>query len=184
MDDRQKILDRLKRKEQEIQALEERLRAARTYVQALHDILKLLGEDATATPESRGQPPPETALRVGSSVDLARQAILKQGAAMHINALVEALGKDASRESRISLASSLAAYVRKGEIFTRPAPNTFGLAELGHKTAEEDDGPPAGFGHVAPKVPPKLSPTHHVTPEPKGPRDDDIPLQCDRRQPK
>ena len=35
MDDRQKIQERLRKKEQEVQALEDRLRTARTYVQAL-----------------------------------------------------------------------------------------------------------------------------------------------------
>jgi hypothetical protein len=34
--------------------------------------------------------------------------------------------------NRSALSGSIAAYVRKGEIFTRPAPNTFGLLELGN----------------------------------------------------
>jgi hypothetical protein len=34
----------------------------------------------------------------------------------------------------------LAAYVRRGEIFTRPSPNTFGLLELGHDN-EADASP-------------------------------------------
>jgi hypothetical protein len=152
MDDRQKIQDRLRKKEQEIQGLEERLRNARTYLSALQDILKLLGdnEDRPAANSSRAS------LRAGSGVDQARQVILRSGAPVHISALVEAMGQD-TREGRISLASSLAAYVRKGEIFTRPAPNTFGLIELGHRAAtRQEDAPPAGFGQMSPPV----SPSH------------------------
>jgi hypothetical protein len=145
MDDRQKIQDRLKKKGQEIQGLEERLRTARTYVTALQDILKLLGSNE----QEREPPVSRTILRAGSSVDQARQAILKSGAPVHISALADAIGQD-TREGRISLASSIAAYVRKGEIFTRPAPNTFGLVELGHKTTvEHNEGPPAGFGQLS-----------------------------------
>jgi hypothetical protein len=177
MDDRQKIQDRLKKKEQEIQGLEERLRTARTYVTALQDILKLLGgdEDVAAAPNAS-----RAILRAGSSVDQARQTILRNGAPVHISALADAIGQD-TREGRISLASSLAAYVRKGEIFTRPAPNTFGLVELGHKTIpEEEDGPPAGFGQIVPKVapkppPPVAAPAQKLQ-QPEEPIDDDIPF--------
>jgi len=151
MDDRQKIHDRLRKKEQEVQALEERLRTARTYIQALQDVLKLLDGEKSQEAGAGVVTSTEPVLRPGSSVHKARVAILTASAPMHINALAEAIGGDSSREGRISLASSLAAYVRKGEIFTRPAPNTFGLVELGHKTIpDEDDGPPAGFGQTVP----------------------------------
>jgi hypothetical protein len=163
MDDRRKILDRLKKKEQEIEGLEERLRAARVYLQALHDILKLLDDEVM--PQAPGSS--KTGLRAGSGVDQARQIILKSGAPVHISALAAGIGQD-TKEGRVSLGSSLAAYVRKGEIFTRPAPNTFGLVELGHKIASDEEGPPAGFGQVvsepAPGVPPNPSPgsnRHH-----------------------
>jgi hypothetical protein len=147
MDDRQKIQDRVRKKEQEVQGLEERLRTARTYLQALQDIVKILDGDGKVGTSALA--PSEPTLRAGSSVDRARQAILKNGVPMRINALADAIGVDNSREGRISLASSLAAYVRKGEIFTRPAPNTFGLVELGHETSvSEDIGPPPGFGQT------------------------------------
>lgn len=151
MDDREKIEERLRKKEQEILALEDRLRVARVYVQALHDVLKLL-EGAVSSPPLSPIAPGNTekVLRSGSAVAQARQVILKRGQPVHISALLEELGKDSSRESRASLASSLAAYVRRGEIFTRPAPNTFGLVELGHKPVreDEDDQPPPGFGSI------------------------------------
>jgi hypothetical protein len=199
MDDRQKILERLRKKEQEIEGLEERLRTARTYVQALNDILKLLTDEDL----SDGTSTQKTGLRAGSAVDQARQLILKNGSAVHISVLAAAIGQD-TKEGRISLASSLAAYVRKEEIFTRPAPNTFGLVELGHKTvAEETDGPPAGFGQTRPaaqaarqppnpnampsfgrstpgETPPAtprpVPKVHEPAPNSDGPIDDDIPF--------
>lgn len=140
MSERDVIRDRLRKKEQEIQALEDKLRAARIYVQALQDILKVVDKGA-------GTASAETVLRPGSSVSRARDVILAAGKPVHINDLLEALGKDGTREGRASLTSSLAAYVRREEIFTRPAPNTFGLIELGHsEVAVEEPEPPKGFG--------------------------------------
>ena len=140
MNERQKIEDRLRKKEQELQVLEEKSRNARVYVQALRDIIKLLDNEPEGTPA-------ETALRPGSAVAQAREVILRRSEPVHVNDLMEALGRESTRESRASLTSSLASYVRRGEIFTRPAPNTFGLVELGHTTALDDSPePPSSFG--------------------------------------
>jgi hypothetical protein len=146
VNDRKKIEERLQKKESEIQNLEERLRAARVYVQALQDVLKLLG--TVEETETVIHPTKTATLRTGSAVDQARQVILNRGMPVHVTALLEAMGKDTGAESRVSLASSLAAYVRRGEIFSRPAPNTFGLLELGHLGGEEAEEPPSGFGKV------------------------------------
>ena len=87
----------------------------------------------------------------------AREIILERGEPVHLDELLNAMGRDVTRESRASLVGSIAAYVRKDDIFTRPAPNTFGLIELGHTTSdegEEDDEPPAGFGRAPVAVDP------------------------------
>jgi hypothetical protein len=168
MDERRKIEDKLRKKEQEVQGLEERLKTARVYVQALQDVLKLLAASTT---------PPGTsvsALKAGSTVAQARDVILERGEPVHITALLDAMGKDASRENRASLVSSLAAYVRRGEIFTRPAPNTFGLVELGHVEEEQPDEqePPPTFGRASPMestpqpAPPPRAPTPPGPPKP------------------
>jgi septal ring factor EnvC (AmiA/AmiB activator) len=136
MTERARIADRLKRKEQEIQSFEEKIRSARIYVQALRDVLKML------------DPGSETVLRAGSAVTQARDVIMRAKMPVHINDILEQLGKEVTREGRASLTSSLAAYVRRGDIFTRTAPNTFGLIELGHEPTEDEPlKPPAGFGH-------------------------------------
>ncbi len=165
MEERKIIHEKLKKKEQEIQTLEEKLRSARIYVQALQDVLKLVDSDSTV---EHG----ESALKAGSAVNKARETILRRGKPVHINDLLEAVGKDVTRESRASLTSSIAAYVRRGEIFTRPAPNTFGLVELGHKApppGAPQPQPPQGFGKVVESPPPKIS--HDM--------DDDIPFGDD-----
>ena len=143
MTERQIIEDRLRKKVAEIQSLEEKVRAARIYVQALQDVLKLMGGKSESAHST------ESALRPGSSVAKAREAILARKEAMHINDILDALGIEVTRDSRASLTSSLSAYVRREEMFTRPAPSTFGLVELGHYTvAEPPTEPPKGFGTV------------------------------------
>jgi hypothetical protein len=144
MTERDRIEDRLRKKEHEIQVFEERLKAARVYVQALRDVLKLLDDEPAESS------PADSVLRSGSAVAQARDVILRRGEPVHIVELLEALGKEPTRESRASLTSSLSAYVRRHEIFTRPGPNTFGLIELGRSSmdAGRGDEPPRGFGQI------------------------------------
>jgi hypothetical protein len=142
MNERRKIEERLRKKEEEIQDLEAKIRDARIYMQALQDVLKIL-------PRSPDKSSNGGALRSGSGMSQVRDFILKEGRPAHVSELLEALGKEATRETRASLSGSLAAYVRKGEIFTRPSPNTFGLIELGHENEPEPGGyedPPPDFG--------------------------------------
>jgi 1,2-phenylacetyl-CoA epoxidase PaaB subunit len=141
MTERDRIKERLKKKEIEIQVLEEKLRSARIYAQALHDVIKMMEE------EDHPHQAADSVLRPGSAVAQAREVILRRGEPVHINDLLAALGREMTRESRASLTSSIAAYVRRQDIFTRPAPNTFGLIELGHTNiADDSPQPPKGFG--------------------------------------
>lgn len=140
MSERKKIEDRLRKKQAEIQALESKIVAARVYVNALQDVLKLLDGDSE---------PSEAKLKPGSGTAQARDIILERREPVHLDDILRALGKDVTRETKASLTSSLAAYARRGEIFVRTAPNTFGLVELGHDVAEETEPepmPPSGFG--------------------------------------
>ncbi len=145
MSERRKIVERLRKKEQEVQLLEEKIRDAKTYIQALQDVLKILPKETSDAVS------PTNLLRAGSMVAKARDIILKAGGPVHVSTILEQLGKETSRENRASIASSIAAYVRRSEIFTRPAPNTFGLIELGHKSVESPvSEPPDDFGSVGP----------------------------------
>ena len=143
MNERKKIEDRIRKKEEEIQSLESQIHDSQVYVKALQDVLKMLPREAESGTES------VATLRAGSAVAMARDIILKKAKPVHITDLLRDMGKELTRESRASLGSSLAAYVRKGEIFTRPAPNKFGLIELGHTDREEGASePPDDFGEI------------------------------------
>ena len=140
MFERKVIQDKMRKKEAEIQQLEEKLKTAKVYLHALHDILKTVErEELPAQSEAN--------LRPGGAAAQVREVIVNLGQPVHIDNLLEALGRGASREAKASLTSALSAYVRKGEIFSRSAPNTFGLIELGHSNIpDEPQEPPAEFG--------------------------------------
>jgi hypothetical protein len=145
---RNKIEDRIQKKEQEIQELEMQIREARSYIQALQDVAKLLPRDA------EGETSGDVSLRTGSSVADARSAILKAGKSLHIVDLLKAMGREVNRKNKTGVSGSLAAYVRRGEVFTRPKPNTFGLLELEKRGKSEGfrngvvrvEAPPDNFG--------------------------------------
>ncbi|WP_150103234.1 hypothetical protein [Hyphomicrobium denitrificans] len=141
MADRQTIEARLRQKEREIQILEFRLREANGYARALRELLGLgpYGEK--------------------SMVDQARDIISERGHPVHIVELLKAMGREVSRENRVSLTSALSAYVRKGEIFRKFGPNEFGLRD--HKpnksrklslSTKPRAEPPDDFGQMA--IPP------------------------------
>ncbi len=144
MSDRSIIEVQMVKKIAEVQSLEEKLKAAKVYVKALEDVLKAI-ERGGSEPVGDG----DVTLRKGGLVAQARDVILKRGTPIHIDDLLEALGRDVTRESKASLTGSIAAYVRKEEIFTRPAPSTFGLIELKHFEVEADEvSPPKDFGYT------------------------------------
>jgi hypothetical protein len=148
MNERRKIEERLRKKEEEIRGFEAKIRDARIYVQALQDVLKILPRGSERNIRAG-------ALRPGSSMARVREFILERGRPGHVTELLDALGRPATRQARASLSGSLAAYVRKGEIFTRPSPNTFGLIELGHMNEDHsgpDSEPPADFGDDEPAL--------------------------------
>ena len=130
-----KFEERIKRKEQEIQEYEAKIREGRAYLQALQDAIKLLPK------ENINRPFEEKMLRQGSNVGKAYEILKKTGKPMHLNDILTAIGKNTSKKERISLAGSLASYVRRNHIFTRPAPNTFGLISM-----EDMEEPPDDFG--------------------------------------
>lgn len=160
MSERSVVEEQLKKKEAEVILLEEKLKVARVYLRALQDVQKaVLRNSSGSTAGSEA----DVSLRPGSTISQAREAILAHGAPMYIDDLLVALGKEVSREEKASLTGNLAAYVRKGEVFTRPMPSTFGLVELADVRQEVGASqPPAGFGKTE---------ARHVDPV-----DDEIPF--------
>jgi len=164
---RDELQKRIEKKHQEIRELEKQLAAAHAYIEALQDSMKLLPKDTVTT---RGAA--EQALRPGSAVAKAREAILKAGKPLHITEILKAIGRPVDKSNRVSLSGSLSGYVKRGEIFTRPAPNTFGLAELNHVEMPVDE-PPESFG----SLPAEEAPVENETEDPnQGISDDDVPF--------
>ncbi|MDQ3563212.1 MAG: winged helix-turn-helix domain-containing protein [Pseudomonadota bacterium] len=142
---RQKLESLIRKKHEHIQDLEAqtqelvtRTREAKAYLQALTDMLRLSPKEGGVVAQAN------ELLRPGSAMSKARDAIKQAGHPLHISEIVSAIGKENSKKSRLSVAGSLAGYVRKGLIFIRPAPNTFGLIDTEFVTVEEE--PPENFG--------------------------------------
>ena len=129
------IEKKIKQKEEDIRRLENDLLQARTYIEAMRESLRLIGKSSSTDGADT--------IRPGSLVDKARAAIRKANAPLHVDKILPLIGKEASKGNKISLSGSLAFYVRQGVIFSRPAPNTFGLLEF---EKPPEDGPPDGFG--------------------------------------
>jgi hypothetical protein len=136
-----KELDKkIERKKQELFDLERQLGEGRAYLSALEDARKLLPKEAGSRQDF--------ALRLGSDLANVQDALRKEGKPLHIEDLLQKIGKPSDKKHKISLSGSLASYVRDGRIFTRPAPNTFGLLEFadGELMKLNNEGPPEDFG--------------------------------------
>ena len=129
MTPRAEIEKRIEKKREEIAALKTKVRESEVYIAALREALRVLPREGVNDGNAGN------VLRQGSSTAIARKAILSAGRPMHVEELLKAMKKESTRANRAGLSGSLAAYVRKGEIFTRPAPNTFGLVELKSRTS-------------------------------------------------
>ncbi|HEV8132500.1 MAG TPA: hypothetical protein VGQ81_14735 [Acidobacteriota bacterium] len=144
---RDDILKRIERKQAELEeeerAFERAQAAGEAYIQALQDTLKTLPRDIA-------EAKPEKILRAGGIMAKARQAILSNGNPMPINDILMVLGKTPDRKARASVSGAIGNYVRKGEVFVRTGPNTFGLIELGHRSDGITEEPPPGFGSLEP----------------------------------
>ena len=134
----QKLIDR---KQAEIEAREAELRDAKVYLQALQDSFRLIPKDSSDVT-------PQKELRAGSAMARVQAFLKERGQPEHISVLLEFLGKANDKANRVSLTGSLAAYAKDGRIFTKPAPNTFGLLEFGEGVRKEmsADDLPEEFG--------------------------------------
>jgi hypothetical protein len=124
---REDFLRRIEKKRAEVDAQRTALRLEERYLEAMLDAYKLLprsGEDSNGSSRPSG-------LRMKSNTGKAYEALKRLGRPVHIKDLIETMGLKVNRTTTQGLASSLRAYVNKGEIFTKPAPNTYGLVEFG-----------------------------------------------------
>ncbi len=138
---REDLLKKIEKKLQEIRELESQIREANAYIHGLQDVLKLIPRDVIDEKKT------EHVLRPNSDMAKARDFLRTKGKAMHVGEILDGIGKGDTKPNRLSLSGSLGDYVRKGEIFTRPEPNTFGLTEFqSAKPIESMSEPPEDFG--------------------------------------
>jgi hypothetical protein len=140
VDIRSKVEKKVRDKEREVRELHEKLRKSEAYLQALSDTLALLPKET-----DRRAMATSSTVRRGAIPEAAAKALKARGKPIHIMKLLPLMGRKATTENRASVVSSLGAYVRRGQVFTRPAPNTFGLREWG-VVSRKGEGPPVNFG--------------------------------------
>lgn len=145
MDHSDILRKQIEKKEREVNVLEKKMIEAKAALQALLDV-----RDATEQAENDNQAA-EGVIRAGSSVDQARRILLDRKQPMHVDAILEAMGKDVTKASKASLNSSIAAYARRKEIFAQTGPATYGLTVFSQPETQE---PPDDFGK--PKPPPDI----------------------------
>ena len=136
---------RIAKKRQEVGDLETKVREATAYLQALEDTFVLL-KTGGGEEDDDGEP----VFRHGSDVAKARDFLRRTGKPLHISEILEGIGKKNDKKARVSLGSTLAGYVRKELVFTRPGPNIFGLTEFTTQPDQQDQEPPDDFGANAP----------------------------------
>jgi hypothetical protein len=132
---RTELEKRLKKKRAEVNALTgeieqyERLIDDRKYrieilaasIEELQSLYNLFPSESDATPQ--------VVFRANSDGGAVHEILRDAGEPLYIDDILERLEREVTIESRGSLAGQLGGYVRKGQVFTRPAPNTFGLRE-------------------------------------------------------
>jgi len=138
MNIRKELEKKIERKRDDISQAERALAESRAYLQALEDMLKLVPRDVI----SESGESISYVLRAGSDMAKIAEILKNEGKPMHIDELMRKIGKD--EKHKISLSGSLSSYVRHHKVFTRPAPNTFGLIEFPPRPASSE--PPNDFG--------------------------------------
>jgi hypothetical protein len=148
-DEAQRKIDRKRQEilslQEQIRTLDGQIREANSYIQALDEMLRLLPKES-ATPAQNS--PPQFTLRSGTTVARIKEILEEAGKPLHISTILKALDRPINNSTRAAVAGSISSYMRKGEIFTRPAPNTFGLIKF-DKTqpdANKHPQPPPNFG--------------------------------------
>lgn len=115
---------RIDRTKAEIAELLKQAAMKESYLAGLQEAYKLAPRDSAPVDN------PQQAFRKGSSTAKAYAALRRHGRPLHVKALLEMIGKAPTRNNYSSLSSSLNAYAKRGEFFTKPEPNTFGLTEF------------------------------------------------------
>ena len=116
------IEKRIVKERQKIAELQLEIERSEAFVRGLQEALQILPKEKLGDySKTRVQ------LRAGSDMGKAQKLISGAGRAMHLDEIIEGIGKTVTDQNRLSISGSLNKYVRKKAVFTRSAPNTFGL---------------------------------------------------------
>jgi hypothetical protein len=137
---RKKLEAKIADQQRRIAQMERETSEAKSYLSGIQDALKMLPPD--------GIDPANATLREGSELAKVRDTLRKEGKPLHIDELLKRMGKEVNRNTKGGLAGSVGDYAKKGRIFTKTAPNTFGLIEFDISSTVIE--PPEEFG--LPKV--------------------------------
>jgi hypothetical protein len=127
---------KIERKRQEVDDLLRKAQDEQVYLRALEDTLKMLPKDSEVGVK--------VVLRAGSDLEKVQNIIRKAGHSLHIAKIVEQMGKPYSANELAGLIGSLSSYSRRQRVFTKTAPNTFGLLEF-LKVDLSDNAAPAAY---------------------------------------
>lgn len=132
MENADKIHKEIARKNKEIEAkeadiarLQGEIRDIKAYTEGMSQALRLSNK-STPKPALSAKP---FVLRSGSDMSKIRTILLAADEALHLDEILKLLGKGGDAKAKASLAGSLNTYANAGKVFSKTAPNTFGLIE-------------------------------------------------------
>jgi hypothetical protein len=138
---------RIARERRRVAELRNELIRREAFIQGLQEAIKMLSAESADVRDD-----PSESLRAGSDVRKAQELLSEASRPLHISDILKGIGKTDTRENRASLASSLARYARRGELFQREGPNEFSL--LSPRTNEPMQ--PDNTDEEAPDLPPSF----------------------------
>jgi len=115
-------------RDSQISALQAENDRDNAFIQGVQESIKAIPDELLCTETKRRQSK-SRAVKAGSSSEKALTALRELGKPTHINELAVKMGSSISQEAIKNIASSLRQSANNERIFTRPAPNTFGLIE-------------------------------------------------------
>lgn len=121
---KKELAKRIEKKRLEIAESKKQVELSEMYLQAMLDTYKLIPKDEDGAESVLKSP------KAGTELAKAFLAIKTAGRPLHITEILKFMEKPLTQQNKTSLTGSLGAYVRRGDTFTRPGPNTFGLKLL------------------------------------------------------
>ncbi|MCG8025717.1 MAG: winged helix-turn-helix domain-containing protein [Candidatus Thiodiazotropha endolucinida] len=119
------ISDLEEKKRKMINEINQELAEAKGVITGLEEALKFLPKGTNLTAFENEV----RSIRKGSDIEKVYLVLKDEGEPRHIEWLLKAIGKEVNKKTRQALSGQLSYNYREGRIFTRPAPNTFGLIQ-------------------------------------------------------